>query len=543
MLQAIDARSARHWALTALAALAEAREELDALNVYPVPDGDTGTNLYLTIEAAVDAVATLPPEADVREVIAAFAHGALMGARGNSGIIAAQLLRGWSDVLAEHEVLDGAAAKQAVQRADEQAWRAVGDPVEGTILSVSRAAATAAQTAPDDLPHVVSAIVTAAREALARTPDQLEALRRAGVVDAGGKGYLVVLEALEDLVYRRSGGGRGRRQRAPRRSGVPRVSPAQLMAVADDLRPGGPAYEVMFLLDADDAAMDDVRGRLAHLGDSLVVVGGDRLWHIHVHTDDPGAAVEVGIAAGRPHRIRIAHFADQATGPLAGRRGGGVALVACAAGPGLARLFSEVGAVVVEGGARRRPSTAQILEAIRAAQAVADAVVVLPNDGDTLAVAQAAASSARTGGARVSVLPTRAQVQGLAAAAVHDRLRSVDDDVVSMSAAAGATRDGALTLAVREALTMGGVCRPGDVLGIVAGDIVVVGADLVEVGGAVLERLLTGGGELVSLVVGAQAPPELAPALAALVRRGYPGVEVSVLDGGQPRYPILIGVE
>lgn len=184
MLQAIDARSARHWALTALAALAEAREELDALNVYPVPDGDTGTNLYLTIEAAVDAVATLPPEADVRAVIAAFAHGALMGARGNSGIIAAQLLRGWSEVLAEHEVLDGAAANRRSGRADE-AWRAVADPVEGTILSVSRAAAAAAEAAPDDLPHVVSAIVTAAREALARTPEQLEVLRRAGVVDAG----------------------------------------------------------------------------------------------------------------------------------------------------------------------------------------------------------------------------------------------------------------------------------------------------------------------------------------------------------------------
>lgn len=541
MLQAIDARSARHWALTALAALAEAREELDALNVYPVPDGDTGTNLYLTIEAAVDAVATLPPEADVRAVIAAFAHGALMGARGNSGIIAAQLLRGWSEVLAEHEVLDGAAAKQAVRRADEQAWRAVADPVEGTILSVSRAAAAAAEAAPDDLPHVVSAIVTAAREALARTPEQLEVLRRAGVVDAGGKGYLVVLEALEDLVHRRGGRTRGRRQGGSHRSAAPRPVPASL-PVADELRPGGPAYEVMFLLDADDAAIDDVRARLARLGDSLVVVGGDRLWHIHVHTDDPGAAVEVGIAAGRPHRVRIAHFADQ-TARATDRRGGGVGLVACAAGPGLARLFAEVGAVVVECGTRRRPSTAQILEAIRAAQAVADAVVVLPNDGDTLAVAQAAASSARSGGARVSVLPTRAQVQGLAAAAVHDRLRSVDDDVVSMSAAAGATRDGALTLAVREALTTGGVCRPGDVLGIVAGDIVVVGAELVEVGGAVLERLLTGGGELVSLVVGEDAPPHVAPALAALVRRGHPGVEVVVLDGGQPRYPILIGVE
>ncbi len=187
MLEAIDARGARHWAVTALAALGEAREEIDALNVYPVPDGDTGTNLYLTVEAAVDAVNTLPAHAGVREVVEAFAHGALMGARGNSGIIAAQLLRGWADVLAEREVLDGAAAKQAMLRADQQAWQAVAEPVEGTILSVSRAASAAAQQAGDSLPDVVTALVGAAREALASTREQLEALRLAGVVDAGAR--------------------------------------------------------------------------------------------------------------------------------------------------------------------------------------------------------------------------------------------------------------------------------------------------------------------------------------------------------------------
>ncbi len=317
----------------------------------------------------------------------------------------------------------------------------------------------------------------------------------------------------------------------------------------DRLSAAGPAYEVMYLLEADENAVAGLRAALAPLGDSLVVVGGGRLWHVHVHAHDPGAAIEAGIEAGRPHRVRITHFAEQAAehGRALDRGSDDatrVALVACAAGPGLAEVFAQAGAQVVTGGPGRRPSTAQILEAITATGA--GAVVVLPNDGDTLAVAEAAAGSARARGLRVSVLPTRAQVQGLAAAAVHEEHRGVDDDVVRMSAAAGATRDGAVTVAVREAITTGGVCRPGDLLGIVQGDIVLVGREAQEVGVAVLERLLSGGGELVTLVTGegSDGPSgALAQALAGHVRRAHPGVEVSVLDGGQPRYLLLIGVE
>jgi DAK2 domain fusion protein YloV len=439
-------------------------------------------------------------------------------------------------------VLDGAAAKLAMLRADDQAWRAVADPVEGTILSVSRAASAAAQRAGDSLSDVVTALVGAAREALAATREQLEALRLAGVVDAGGRGYLVLLEALDDLVHRDGRRPRGRRRGAAR---LPSPDLAALRGAQDRLTPGGPAYEVMYLLEADESAVQTLRRSLATLGESLVVVGADGLWHVHVHAHDPGAAIEAGLVAGRPHRVRITHLAEQAE--RAARRDPGpddaaqVGLVACAAGPGLAELFSGAGARVVTGGPGRRASTAQILEAITATRA--GAVVVLPNDSDTLAVAEAAARSARGAGLRVSVLPTRAQVQGLAAAAVHDPDRGVDDDVVRMSAAAGATRDGAVTVAVREAITTGGRCYPGDVLGIVEGDVVLVGAHPEKVGIAVLERLLRGGGELVTLVGGERADDALLAALGEHVRRTHPGVEVSVLDGGQPRYPVLIGVE
>lgn len=543
MLEAIDARAARQWALTALAALAEAREELDALNVFPVPDGDTGTNLYLTFEAAVDAVSGLSAEAGVREVLAAFAHGALMGARGNSGIIAAQLLRGWADVLADRESLDGPAVAQAARRADQQAWRAVADPVEGTILSVSAAAAEAAGRAGDRLADVVAAMVASAREALARTPAQLEVLHQAGVVDAGGQGYLVVLETLEDLVHHRRAGGWGRRVRSPRAE--PRLPEAGPCAGAGMPLGIAPAFEVMYLLEAAPEEADRVRGRLALLGESLVVAGGDRVWHVHVHTDDPGAAVEAGVEAGRPSRIRIVGLTPAGRVAPGGARVGTtqVALVACATGPGLARLFADAGAVVVTDGDRRPWSTARLVEAIGAAHRLAETVVVLPNDPDALTVAGAAAAGTRAGGVRVTVLPTRTQVQGLAAAAVHDPRRTVDEDVVAMSAAAGATRDGAVTVATGEAMTMAGVCRRGDVLGLVQGDIVSIGDEVGAVAAEVLDRMLTGGGELVSLVLGTQAPPGLAATLAARVRRSHPGVEVTVLDGGQPRHPILIGVE
>ena len=411
------------------------------------------------------------------------------------------------------------------------------EPVEGTILSVSRHMAQVAAGMPEaNLATLTSAVVDAAQEALARTPDQLEVLRRAGVVDAGGRGLVVVLESLDDVVH-----GRRRSRRHGRSHRRPPLPPVDL-AQCGDLADGGPTYEVMYLLDADAEAIGTLRGRLAALGDCLVVVGGGGLWHVHVHVDDPGAAVEVGIAAGRPHGVRITHFADQvARRHLSASHRRATAVVACAAGPGLARLFEQAGALVVSMPTTSRPSTAAILAAVRSAQA--SGVAVLPNDGDTLSVAQAAAAAAREEGIRVSVVPTRAQVQGLAAVAVHDANRAFDDDVAQMSAASGAARDGAVTLAARDALTAAGPCRAGDVLGVVQGEFAIVGADVAEVAVEVVDRLLARGGELVTLVVGADGGHGPAATVTEHLSRTRPDVEVSLLDGGQTRYPLLIGVE
>lgn len=546
----IDAAVARRWMALALVGLEREREAIDSLNVYPVPDGDTGTNLHLTLRRACLEVELLPPDADVAAIAAAAATGALLGARGNSGIITSQLLRGWAEALHGRVEADPACVARAFVRADEQAWSAVETPVEGTILSVTRAASLAAQGVSGmhhpsgrELADLVTVVAQAARQALLETTSQLDVLAEAGVVDAGGAGLVVIIDALAQAVT-------GKQSRPLPDIGA---GPVPLDQSCPSLAAPGPAFEVMFLLDAVAGDLPPMRRELARLGDSLVVVGGSGLWHVHVHVDDAGAAVEAGLRAGRPHRIRVTHLASgepsAATADVAGSRAGTppvpdpdqVGLVACAAGPGLAALFALAGAVPVLGEHGRRASTEEVLSAVRAAGT--SCVVVLPNDTDTLAVARAAAQAARAEGLRVTVVPTRAQVQGLAAAAVHDPSADLDQDVALMSSAAGSTRHGAVTIAAREAITMAGRCRPGDVLGIVDGDFAIIGGDVEEVALQVLQRLLSGGGEIVTAVLGENAPDGLEQAIRNRLRADRTGTEVCVVDGGQPRYPLLLGVE
>ncbi len=556
-------------------ALGEAREEIDALNVYPVPDGDTGTNMFLTVSAARDAVreaireAAAERPADAADAgtgssrtprarddqasraaaLAALARGALLGARGNSGVILSEMLGAIARriALGTPEERNAEIMADALHRATEASYAAVGEPVEGTMLTVARAASDAARelVAHDSsrARDVFTTAAAAAREALARTPEQLAVLRDAGVVDAGGRGLCVILDAAETALT-------GRRP-------VPVTSPlgqhhipVPLRAAAPegDLTADGPAYEVMYLLDAEEEQVAGLRAALAPLGDSLVVVGGEGLWNVHVHVDDVGAAIEAGIEAGRPHRVRVTHFAEQVdehqAGSQAGRaaaRRAGRCVVAVAAGPGLAALFAEAGAVVVRGGPGDRPSTGALLEAITGCGA--DEVVLLPNDADSVRAAQVAARTAEADtGVRVAVIPTQAQVQGLAALAVHEPGRAFDQDVLEMTATARHARHGAVTVAAKQAMTMAGPCQPGDVLGAIEGDFVVVGDDLVAVTTEVLHRLLVGGGELVTLVGGADAGT-LAPDAAAWLDREHPTVDVVVYDGGQERYPLLLSVE
>ena len=299
----------------------------------------------------------------------------------------------------------------------------------------------------------------------------------------------------------------------------------------------GAGYEVMYLLDAEDDAVAELRAELDEMGESLVIVGGEGLWNVHVHVPEAGPAIEAALRAGRPHRIKVTYLAaPERVHRVSERRG----VVAVAAGDGIAALFEECGAVVVRRERGSSPSMATLLAAIGEA---GGEVVVLPNEEGVRPVAVAAAEIAREHGALVSVLPTKATVQGLAALAVHDPLRRFDDDVVAMTDAAGHTRHGHLTVAEETAFTSAGLCHPGEVLGLIDGDVAVIGQGMSEVAVQIVEMMIAGGGELVTLITGKDAPVRLAPAIEQHLRTTRPEVELVVYDGAQSGYPLLIGVE
>jgi len=629
----IDAVVIRRWCAAGLERLRLHEHEINELNVFPVPDGDTGTNLVLTVTAAAEALAVgavadraqpASPERPVdgpalgghcagpvpggRSELGLALHrlacGALLGARGNSGVILAQILRGVADALATSAGADGGRWATALGRAALAARAAVAEPVEGTMLTVAAAAAAAAdatvQTAAGAAPGVsavVSAAARAAREALARTPEQLPALARAGVVDAGGRGLVVLLDTLAEVVTGRVMAADPEPVRAVR-------LPLAVHREAGSERYG---YEVQYLLDAPEAAVEILRQVLGDLGDSLVVVGAGgaadapTTWNVHVHVNDVGAAIEAGVQAGRPYRISVTRFADQlaagtprddvagradaassaaepttdlpggappaaedSAGPgpdgsadragsadrggpaeragsaAAGDRDRGVVVI-CRGG-GLSALFTAEGAVTVTGPATgAAPSTAEILAAIRAAGATH--VVVLPNERGTAAVASAAAAAAREEGISAGVVPTRSPVQALAAIAVRDPSRRFEDDVIAMAEAAGACRYAEVTVASREALTVAGRCHPGDVLALVDGEVNLIGRTVVDTCRHLLDRLLSGGGELVTLILGDGAPADLGEILLEHLAQRWPFVEAQCYDGGQPVYPLLVGVE
>ncbi|HEU4348572.1 MAG TPA: DAK2 domain-containing protein [Actinoplanes sp.] len=592
MLETLDDAAVHRWCGSGLAALRAHQREIDELNVYPVPDGDTGTNLVLTLTSAAEALEASAAEALDGEVVEAdpdgtplgramrrMARGALLGARGNSGVIVSQILRGMADSFATAVAVRGGELAVALRTASEAAYAAVARPVEGTVLSVVAAAAEGAdRTKSDDLVAVARAAARSAAEALARTPQQLPVLARAGVVDAGGRGLCLLLDALVEAL-----GGT-----------APVAAGTAIMPVRREVEKSEFGYEVQYLLDAAPSAVETLRTTLDELGDSLVVVGtgeGDPpTWNVHVHVDDIGAAIEAGIAAGRPHRIAVTRLEDRLHGddhhhggsgsppiggaprhvPRAGDRsdwyrsegarpdgarpdgarsdgarpdGGGAAgdqargAVVVAAGDGLTALFEAEGATVVD----RNPSIAEMLDAIAATGA--RRVVLLPNDANTHAVATSAAREAAATGVRVSVVPTRSPVQAVAALAVRDAGREFADDVIAMAEAAGACRYGEVCTAQREALTVAGRCRPGDLLGLLDGEVHIIGDDLTEVSRRLVDRMLGGGGELTTLVLGADAPPALEKMLRDHVSQAWPFVELQCYTGGQPRYHLLVGVE
>jgi DAK2 domain fusion protein YloV len=523
--------------------LRDHQDELNRLNVYPVPDGDTGTNMALTLESVVGE---LPGDGSgMQEVCEAIRHGSLMGARGNSGVILSQILRGLADTFAPLESVSAADVVTGLRHAADAAYQAVLRPVEGTILTVVRLAAEAVEhgfeSGEASLSDVLDRAAAAARDAVARTPELLPVLRDAGVVDAGGRGFELLLAACLNVV-------------AERPVPAPEVveTPA---AVAAHLREGdvsGLRYEVMYFLHADDSSIDEFKRTWGGLGDSIVVVGGDGIWNCHVHTDDIGAAIEAGIEAGRPSDIRVTDLHEQVEGReeedwVLGHVDGAAeplepvttAVVAVAVGSGLERLFGSLGVQhIVAGGQSMNPSTAQILDAVQ--RCAADGVIVLPNNKNIVPVARQVPDLADR---PVEVVPTTAVVEALAAMVAYDAGAPIAENAAAMDEAASRVRAGEVTQAVRDSVAECGPIAAGDWIAITRDGVRIAAKSAAEAAIALLDLLIDGDAELVTVVVGADADATETERIAEHVELAHPDVEIEVHVGEQPLYPYLVGVE
>jgi len=531
------------------------QQVINRLNVYPVPDGDTGTNMALTVEAVVTELESLQGDLGMPEVCKAVAHGSLMGARGNSGVILSQLLRGVAERFAGCRQAGPDEVAEALVSASELAYQAVVRPVEGTILTVARAAgegAAAARRDGGDLLKVIEGARAEAADALARTPELLEVLARAGVVDAGGSGYVLFFDALLSVVD-------GRALPEPPELASMETAPAESRSPAtegpdprdegsgvEDLR-----YEVMYLLEAPDDTIPDFKEVWAGIGDSIVVVGGDGLWNCHIHTNDIGAAVEAGLDAGRPRDIRVTDLNEQVEEERWVREAAGVAVeepagpspetgvVAVVSGEGIARIFRSLGVYHhVNGGQSMNPSTAQILEAVEAVGS--DQVIILPNNKNIWPVAEQVVSLTKK---TVAVVPTGSTVEGFAALLAYDPGAGVRENEEAMRVSAARVIPAEVTQAVRDASTEAGSVHEGDWIGLSRDGVISVSDSAAGATFALLDRLLTDRHELVTLFEGAGSTAGDTRRITAWLHDEHPEVATEVHHGGQPLYPYLIGIE
>jgi len=542
-LTQLDVVALRRWVVTARADLATHAAALDRLNVFPVPDGDTGTNLLLTMDEALHTLAEQAPT-ELGPAAEALAQATLVAARGNSGVILSQLVRGVAQVVSElgRASLDGADLAVVLRRASELARNGVGTPVEGTMLTVASAAADGAQQVASRpgaaLIEVVDAAIDAAAQALLATREQLDVLREAGVVDAGGAGYLLVIEALQRVVH---GGPLTAGEAEPEwlrtsRRGRSSDSGSPVRTATDAPGPAGPAYEVMFLLaDSDAHRVSTLQSALAPLGDSLIVAGGPELWSVHVHVDDVAAALNAGADAGRPHRFSVTRFADQiACATCPDEQVSKVCRLAVVDGEGLVEVVRREGALVPEVPGGRLPTAPECSTAVIASGA--ESAVLLAGSGAAHRVALETAELIERAGRRAVVPHCAHPSEVLAALAVigPDPALDLESLVMSVDEVVADVQTGRVDLA------------PGDsgdpVRGRVGDEVVLSGSDAIEAASALLDRMLDGGGELVTVVTGRDAPDDLLDHLVAHAR-SRPGTDVTAVDGGCCDLIVSIGVE
>ncbi len=517
------------------------REVINRLNVYPVPDGDTGTNMALTIESVVVALRELDENAPLGEVAQAIAQGSLMGARGNSGVILSQLLRGLVATFPVRGEVSAPELADALHHADELARQAVVRPVEGTIVSIARAGAEGALAHKDSLVDLARGARDAAKEALAKTPDQLAVLKQAGVVDSGGTGLLLFFEALAHEF-----GG----DELPV---APRADSIDVHAHEDPSEPGLAElrYEVMYLLDADDTKMAAFREVWAGLGDSIVIVGGDGLYNCHIHTDDVGAAIEASLDVGRPREIRVTDLAEQvieerwvreasqATLAEPATEAPTTAVVAVVVGEGIGRIFRSLGARrLVVGGQSMNPSTAELADAVHATGS--SQVILLPNNKNITPVAEKVGDLVDE---HVAVVATNSVVEGFAALLAYDPDASLEANALAMGTSACNVVAGEVTRAVRDTATDAGDVREGDWIGLGAGGVLAIADSIAAASNQLLASLIRPEHELLTLIEGDGATPANTRRITEYLAEAFPHVVVEVHHGGQPLYPYYFGLE
>jgi len=542
---------------SALAAVEAERQYINDLNVYPVPDGDTGTNMALTVRAVVEELQQ-SDVTDIPSVAAAVTKGSLMGARGNSGVILSQIVRGICDVWGQANSLDTAVFKAAVIEGQHAAYRAVKTPVEGTMLTVIREMATAAQAVPDGLglEHLLAAVEEAGRVAVENTTAQLPALQKAGVVDAGGYGMLVLFRGLSDGIEDLMRGGKvvaGARlatrvaaEAVAGAVGSRRSDPARTVRVEEASELSEFRYCTSFLITGDAVDREAFEAFVLPLGDSALVVGDESTVKVHVHVNDPGVVLTEALKYGSIGDIEINDMHAQTrerderlTPPVPEVGAGGTVVVAVVAGAGNQQLFRELGChAIVDGGQSMNPSAAQLLKAVE--DLGVEEVVILPNNGNVILTAEQAAGMSSL---HIAVVPARSIPSGLAAMVAFDPDQDAVGNARLMQDAIVDVRYAEVTHAVRDSELDGLEVKKGQAMAIVDGKLVAAADDIESAFGGVLDEFARGGAEYVTVLTALNGSGTTREQLEKVAARVAPDAEVSFHEGGQPLYPILASAE
>jgi len=540
-INSISGQELREMFAAATGWLEKNSAEIDALNVFPVPDGDTGTNMLLTMRSTIEE-AYRAPDHSASAVAHAMAQGALMGARGNSGVILSQIVRGLAQGLSEKESLNATDLASALQKSSAMAYKGLSNPVEGTMLTVIKdiAAAVQAEAAGNggDMIAIMETAVNAAGESVANTPNLLDVLRQAGVVDAGGQGLHTIFDGA--LRYLRG-------EMEQMRFRKPQIIVTDLHAtklpqmIAADEIPYG--YCTEFLLKGEKLGTDKIRKKLEKKGESLIVVGDDSAARVHIHTIEPGDVISFASGLGTLHQVSIRNMDEQHHDYLEMQKDRGpavdTAIVAVVAGDGLSDVFTSLGVtVIVPGGQTMNPSTKDLLQAVE--KAASDKAIILPNNKNIVAAANQVQSLTEK---EIEVVPTTTIPQGVAALLAFDYEANLESNIQIMARAVAAVKTIEICRAARSTKLGDLKIKKKQPIGFLDGDLVSVGESGLEVLNKMLYKLDLGKIEVITIYYGADTKPTEAEQVAGDIRGRYPQLQIEVVRGGQPHYNYIISIE